>query len=178
MSRYSGRCDLYDHVFMIGCRGTDDSMSEIEKFNIFKQRTGGILHQSRTLVLEKWNVDYEIEYINNPAILRKENIKNRWYYFYYGKKFASLKALNKYGYCTDFKIHFDSIIDLVPYYPFIISVMACDDKGEYVCITNYSEVDYELMQPWRKIKYANDSVQNYYKDELRKELIRVAKQYY
>lgn len=178
MSKFSGKCDLYDHVFMIGCKGTADEMSELEKFEIFKQRTSGLLHQSRKLYLEKWNVDYEIEYRNNPAILRKEKVNGRTKYFYYGKAYSSLKALNKVGYYTDFLIYFDTILDLVPYYPYIIAICASDQEGEYIEITKHSHVEDELMEPWRKIKYGKDSIHSYYKEQLNKELIRIVKEYY
>lgn len=178
MSKFSGKCDLYDHVFMIGSRDTTADMSELEKFEVFKQRTEGKIYQSRKLTLEKWNIDYEIQYIDNPNILRKEKENGRWKYYYYGKKFASLTALNKYGYYTLFTIKIDTLLDLIPYYPYVISILVCSDSSDYIQICSTSQVDSELMEPWRKVKYDGDSYFYHYRDALRDELIRVAKEYY
>lgn len=179
MSRFSGKCDLYDSIMMIGCKGTNDEMTEIEKFQIFKERTNGVIYQSKKLYLTKYNIDYEIEYINNPQILRKEKINGRTKYFYYGKSFSSLKALNNKGYYTKHKIIINELIDLVPYYPHLISIHFSDENSEYIEIANNSYVTEEEMAPWRKATYGyENSCLNYYKENLRKELIRVAKEYY
>jgi len=180
MSKFSGKCDLYDHVMMIGCMGCNKNMTEMEKFEIFKQRTNGKIYQNKELVLTTSNIDDEIKVRNNPEILRKEKINGRWKYFYNGKMFSSLKALNNYGYYSKVEIIIDSLIDLVPYYPYIIAASCSTSDNEYIVISNDSYPKQKLQKPWYKL-YCLENKNNlstYYQDELRKELIRVVKEYY
>ena len=180
MSKFSGKCDLYDHVMMIGCKGTGENMTEMEKFELFKQRTGGKIYQNKKLILTTSNIDDEIKVINNSEILRKEKINGRWIYFYYGKMFSSLKTLNNYGYYSKVELYIDSLIDLVPYYPYIIAASCSTSDNEYIVISNDSYPKQRLQEPWYKLYSLenNSDILSHYQDELRKELIRVVKEYY
>lgn len=175
MSKFSGRCDLYDHIYMIGCRGTDNNTSEKERFEIFKKRTGGLLHQRVLFNLDKYNIDKEIEIINNEKILCKKKVNNRYRYYYFGEEYKTLKALNKRGYYCTIDLPFDTMLDLVKYYGYIISSMASDEDSEYIYITNESEIDEK-----RKHQYFRENNQNkfYGEYELNEEYIRLVKKYY
>jgi hypothetical protein len=57
MSKFSGKCDLYDHVMMEKTYPDPNNKNilvsdELECFEIFKKRTGGILCQSRKVKLD------------------------------------------------------------------------------------------------------------------------------
>ena len=51
MSILTGKCDLYDHVYMIGSKGTTDNMTKKEMFEVFKQRTNVIFIIKSVLIL-------------------------------------------------------------------------------------------------------------------------------
>ena len=78
MSRFTGKCDLYDHIMMEKVYPMNPSSKyspltsdELECFRIFKERTQGKLYQHFKLKLTPWNIDKEIELCNNPRILSK-----------------------------------------------------------------------------------------------------------
>lgn len=153
MSEFSPRCDLADHIFSIGCKGTTDEMSDNEKFEIFKKRTNGVIHMSLPYKLTDFNIEEEVERVNNPKILsfkeetkmisdkrckngyRQKKIRT---YFYYGSEYKSLKDISYYA---KIDIHFDDILDLVPFLGCVISLLASDTNDEYVCIAPKSYLE-------------------------------------
>lgn len=130
MSKLSGKCDLYDHIYDIGCKGTTDEMSKMEKFNIFKQRTGGVIYQDIPLEVTKDNIDLLIEKDN---LLEKTDDGN---YIYINRKYKTIKALNKAGYYYRRKIYFDTTMDIVEYLPYVIAVLSSGPDSEYVQIAS------------------------------------------
>lgn len=175
MSKFSGRCDLYDHIYMIGCKGTDNNTSEQEKFEVFKRRTDGMLHQRIRFELDRFNIDTEIEIVNNESILSKKKVNKKWRYYYLGEEYKSLKALNKRGYYCTVDIGFKTMLDLVKYYGCIISSMVSTEDSEYIYIQTEPEVDEKRRHQWFR---KNKMIRFYSEDALTEEYIRLVKKYY
>ena len=116
---------------------------EYRDFLAFKKLTGGVIHQHRKLKVTPWNHEEatklcpELEIIEQPAQPGKR--KKVYTYKYYGKEYTE-KELNKRGVWITVDIHFDTLLDLIPYYPYIVS-MSC---GGTVYISQESFVDEEL----------------------------------
>lgn len=172
MSKYTGKCDLYDHVFMIGCRGTTDDMSELEKFEIFKKRTGGVIYTHFPLELTKFNIDNEIKLVNNPDVLSRNEDGT---YTYYLTKYKNLKQLNKHKYYAVKEIHFDDILDLFPYLTHIISMMGSDENSEHIYITYQ---DYNTMREEESRLFGHEYRNDFMKKYIKEDLIRIVKEYY
>jgi hypothetical protein len=93
-----------------------------------------------------------------------------------GTKYNSLKDLNNNGFYGTIEIKFNTLLDLLPYYPYIITMIVSDQEHERVYISNSSYVD----------MYTNDVV-NYsepkfrmleiYREELKKHYIKVITEY-
>ena len=185
MSRYSGKCDLYDHLMMENGKNEDSIESEFECFELFKKRTGGVLHQHLKIELTEFNIKREIS--RRKGILKrtlhekevkdkrcKEGKKiNRYYtYTYHGQEYPNLEELNKRGYWTILDLHFDTILDLVPYFPYIIASAACDAGTETIFI---SEKPYPTETDIRLIKSGLEPFGNYYRQALQEHYIDVVK---
>ena len=83
MSKFSGKCDFYDHIFMHA-----DRENEIDAFNEFKDKTGGIIHIQTPLIFRnKKDVLKEIERLNDPGKLKYDEDKK--VFVYYGHEFKS-----------------------------------------------------------------------------------------
>ncbi len=189
MSRFSGKCDLYDNLFL-GRHSTED---ELENFKIFKERTDGTLYQWIKIHLTKWNIDTEIAIRNNPHILskteHKEVVKDRrcksgfrevtyYTYNYYGTEYKSLEEINQRGYTSIRKIYFNDILDLIPYYPYIIVTMSCDNTINKDTVFIDSEPYYErhykeLRQSGLDTRYIDR-----YKELLKEHYLQCYEKYY
>lgn len=147
MSIFSGKCDLYDDMCI--CGRTDD---EYQNFLEFKRRTNGTLHQhkkievteqNQMMVAEKCNQFEVIEYFDEvPDKRKKSGYRNivTYTYRYWGRDYDTLKELNKKGVYITIDIHFDTILDLIPYYPYIVSASATTtgedgNKSAYIVIS-------------------------------------------
>ena len=173
MSKYTGKCDLYDHVFMIGYHGTTDEMTELEKFEIFKKRTGGVIYTYFPLELTKLNIDNEIKMVNNPDILSKNEDGSYTYFF---TKYKKLNQINKRGYYAIKEIHFDDILDLFPYFTHIISSMGSDENTETIYIT-YQDYNSMKEEEARLLGYERFGT-SFMKKYIKEDLIRIIKEYY
>lgn len=165
MSKFSGKCDLYDHMMMEKHRtadGSDDPeeikkahvlySDELECFEIFKQKTGGVIHQhqlitvteqNQMMVAEKCDHFEVIEYFDTvPDKRKKGGYRNivTYTYRYWGRDYDTLKELNKHGVYITIDIHFDTILDLIPYYPYVIAMSYSSEDSEYVVISKKSFV--------------------------------------
>lgn len=162
MSIYSGKCDLYDHIsgsgglfdkngnpVKMGQEGVSCYYSdEMLDFLAFKKRTGGVIHQHKKITLTNYNheevkklcpqFDYKEHIKVVPDKRQKSGQREEKYltYTYYGKEYT-LKELNKKGIWITIDIKFNTLLDLIPYYPYIVS-MSC---GGTVYISNESYVD-------------------------------------
>ena len=83
-----------------------------------------------------------------------------------------MKELNKNGYWTTLEFHFDSILDLIPFYSHIISVCASDHEGERIYISN---LPYPLECDQRLTASGITPFGNYYRKELQDHYLEVVK---
>lgn len=177
MSRFSGKSDLADTVMMQVMYKKYPDMENsplvsdlMASFNKFKEETGGKLYQNFKLKLTEHNVDKEIErsdFLTRTELPPKEGVnqrKKKYLYNYFGKEFKTLDALNKYGYYAKREIKFDTLLDLIPYFPHIVTVMTHTNGKKYVEITRESFVDIEYLN-FREYG-SESSLHDYYKKEL------------
>ena len=165
MSRYSGKCDLFDHISGQGgwfdkegnpvefgdenvyCYYSDEMLD----FIAFKKRTGGVLHQHKQVKINEWNQDEVAKYCSDLTIIphtkvvedkryKKGKREVTTYTYKYWNREYTLKELNKHGVWVTIDIHFDTILDLIPYYPYIVSFCSSKDGKEVVYITDQSFV--------------------------------------
>ena len=163
MSSLTGKCDVMDHVYMIGSKGTNDNMSMKEKFDIFHKRTGGKLYQNIEVKLNKHNVDFFLE--REKSKFRK--VENGYEYF--GKVYKTLNALNKHGFWTTRTIYFDDMLELFPYLGYIIAAAASDKNKETVFI---SEHEYNVQRELEAFEYGYEASFPKYHKEAYKELLK------
>lgn len=180
MSKFCGKCDLYDHIYMIGQK---EDETELECFERFKKETNGTLYQDIRIEITKNNIDALIEYSEKTedifGITKEGKI-----YKYFGREYPTFKKLikdNPYFYKTR-EIHFETIIDLVKYYPYIITRMSSskNDDGErssHIVISSRSFLDMEREE---RMGFCENEprIYPYYENLLNKEYIRLAKEYY
>lgn len=201
MSRFSGKCDLCDHIMgtagwydkngkpvKIGDPGVGALYSdEYRDFLEFKKRTGGVLHQHKVLTVTPWNHEEavklcpELEVIEHKKIVSDKRQKSGqredvyYTYKYWGKEYT-LKELNKHKVYITIDIHFDTLLDLIPYYPYIVYMSACNDGKETVFISDQSFVD-EEADDHLEHGYYSDFWQ-YYKKQLQEHYQEIVLRYY
>jgi len=168
MSRFSGKCDLFDHIsgrggwydkdgnpVKFGQEGVSVYYSdEMQDFIAFKKETGGVIHQHKKVKVDEWNQDEVAKHCKFFKVIpHEEIIKDKRYnggerkqttytYSYYGKEYT-LKELNKHGVWVEIDIHFNTILDLIPYYPYIVACAAYNDGKAYIVISGESYVTEE-----------------------------------
>ena len=166
MSRYSGRCDLYDHIYMIG---QNDKTSMRECFDEFKKATKGQIYQYYPFKLTRWNIEREADL--NPALVINRSTKripdkrtklgyrevNADTYTYWFKEYKSIDELNKHGYCGIRIIKFDDMLDLIPYYDYVIASCACSPDSQIVYLASESE-NTERERSWRENGFETDDL--------------------
>ncbi len=166
MSIFSGKCDLADHINGIaGWYDKDGNPvkmgeghgayygDEYRDFLEFKRRTGGVMYQHQKVKVTEWNQDEiakkipdQFKIIKHEAIVEDKRHKSgkrsdiSYTYEYWGKEYKTLKELNKHGVFVTIDIHFDTILDLIPYYPYIICASCYNDGKETVFISKESFV--------------------------------------
>lgn len=176
MSQYSGKCDLKDWIAgqggwfdkngnpvkmgdsFDGCYYSDEMLD----FKAFKKSTGGVLHQHKKVKVTEWN-QFEIakhcpelkihscdEILIDKRYTSNEKTKTIYTYTYWNKEYKSLKELNKHGVYVTIDIHFDTLLDLIPYYPYIVSIVTQGDDRQVVYISDQSYV----------IEARNSSIEN------------------
>jgi len=194
MSRFSGKCDLYDHIMMYKHRTAEGSdkkedlekarvlySDEMECFKIFMERTGGILYQHKRLKVDEFNQSFiEKKCPNFKVISNTEQVldkrsktgykwKTTQTYEYYGREYT-LKEINKRGVFITTEIHIKTLLDLIPYYPYIVSMCASNKDKETIYISNqsYAESEYEehLQHGWESnmIYYYREELQDHYRE--------------
>ena len=196
MSKFCGKCDLYDHMMMEKTYPDPNNKNilisdELECFEIFKKRTGGVLYQSLKIELTDWNIDYWINYYKDSNKLSKSAYTvvredkrcksgkkeiTKYNYYYYGTKYSSLKELNERGFYGEIEIKFNTLLDLLPYYPYIITMMLSDKNQEKVYISDTSYVD---MYTKDVASYSEPSFRmiEIYREELKKHYVKVITEY-
>ena len=178
MSRFSGKCDLADDFFMNEeiIRKEHPELTEItdmDLFNYFKEKTGGVLYQhyniehvtdnNKHFVKEHCeNFDYKyVEKTTPSGKIKKETI-----YTYYGREYTEKELKKKGGVFIKLEIHFDTLLDLIPYFPYLVTIMYADKDKEVIYITRESYVDTQ----YKKLLDGGFESQlySYYKKELQK----------
>lgn len=124
---------------------------EYRDFLAFKKETAGMLFQNKKMKLTPWNHEEikklcpNFDYHEHTRIVADKRSKTGQReekyltYTYWGKEYT-LKELNKKGIWVAITIHFNTLLDLIPYYPYIVT-MACHGT---VFISQQSFVDEEV----------------------------------
>lgn len=198
MSKFSGKCDLYDHISMEKMEPSPTNPNILisdddECFEIFKRKTDGKIYQHIKIELTDSNIENEIRYNNHLSreevrLVRNDNryksgVKEiiQYVYHYLGQTFYSLKDLNKFGYIGTKTIEFETIFDLIPYFPYLISFACCNQNSETIFISDKSYVDEEYLEhrqyghTSKMCSYYKKELQNYYFSKVR-EVIENEKQ--
>lgn len=195
MSIYSGKCDFFNHLNGQGGwfdkNGKPVKMGdpdvhvyysdEMLDFLAFKKRTGGVIYQHKHLKVDEFNQEFiakkcpqfkVIKHVNKVEDKRsKSGYKEKitYTYEYYGKEYT-LKEINKKGIYITVDIHFNTLLDLIPYYPYIVSIAVSSGDKEKVYISNESFVESEynehLQHGWESNlnAYYREKLQNHYRD--------------
>lgn len=171
MSCFSGRCDLFDHMMMekMYDKGNVKVSDEYECFEIFKKRTGGVIHQHYKVEVNKYNCENILQKCPQLKVIDKD------LYEYWGKQYT-LKQLNKHGVYVQYDIHFNTLLDLIPYYPYVVTMCSGDIDHETVFIANESEVDRNIAI-YLKNGF-NIATLDHYKKELQKHYKDVVLRYF
>lgn len=188
MSIY-GKYDLYDHICMEKTYLQDPNnpnsplVSDImECFDVFKERTGGVLYQHYKVEVNDFNkfqIEKKCPFLNimkHTSIKEDKRYKDSkkeiitYSYKYYDKEYNSLKELNKKGVYITREIKFDNIFELIPYFPYIIASMSYHDGKEVIFISKKSYIDKRYKED---IKYGNDG--DYWNHYYRKTLADITK---
>ena len=176
MSRYSGCCDLYDHISGLGGWFDKDGKpvkfgkasryysDEMLDFIEFKRQTGGVIHQHKKVKVSKWNQEDVKNHCPGfnftkhtrkiPDKRCKSGFREETYYTYtyYGKEYTSLKELNKKNIYITIDIHFDTLLDLIPYYPYIVSACSHNSDSSPESYVFISEKPYPIEQRDERLK--------------------------
>jgi len=202
MSIYSGKCDLADHLAGQGGWydkngnpvkfGTDGVRvyysDEYQDFLAFKKKTNGTLYQHLRVEVTEFNQDFIAEHCDYFKVLKhtkkisdkrtKSGEKEITYYtyMYFDKEYKSLREINKKHVYIVKEIHFKSLLDLLPYYPYTVSAAVCNGDTQKVWISDRSYVDEEedqaLKHGWLR------STTDYYRQQLAEHYRKVVLKYY
>lgn len=182
MSYLSGKCDVLDHIsgmggwfdkdgnpVKFGEKGVGVFYSDILRdFEAFKKATDGVLyHHIKIDTIDKYNQFNFEELCPEFKVIehKTENSKKITYtYEYWGKECKTLKEINKKGiYITD-EIRFNTIFELIPFLPKIVSASSRDADGkETIYITDESYAEYEHKNMLKQ-GYNSRSIDHYRKE--------------
>lgn len=195
MSIFSGKCDLYDTLMMQHFRTAEGSdkkedldkarvyySDEYECFNEFKEATNGTLYQHKKIDVNLDNQDMVASMCKNFEVielpLEPNQRKPRNTYKYYDKEYKSLKEINKKGVYITLEIHFNTILNLIPYYPYIVSAMFSNEDQKIVYISD-EPYTIEERDNMLKIGYVGSlGMYEYYTKQLQEHYIEVVQRYY
>lgn len=176
MSRYSGCCDLYDHISGLGGWFDKDGKpvkfgkasryysDEMLDFIEFKRQTGGVIHQHKKVKVSKWNQEDVKNHCPGFNFIKhtrkipdkrcRSGFREETYYTYtyYGKEYTSLKELNKKNVYITIDIHFNTLLDLIPYYPYIVSACSHNSDSSPESYVFISEKPYPIEQRDERLK--------------------------
>lgn len=189
MSKFSGKCDLYCHIAGQGGwydrNGNPVKMgegsgpyysNEMNDFLAFKKATGGVIYQHMKIKVDPWNQDLvekkcpgfkvnkHTKTISDKRTKKGEKEITYYTYTYYGKEYDTLKDLNKKHVYITKEIKFNTLLDIIPYYPYIVSSCCSSDGKQTVFISSQSYVD---EQEETALQYGRESsMVAYYRKEL------------
>lgn len=127
----------------------------MECFKIFKEKTGGILHRhvnieanANTRDLIAKNCDQFSYRIWGMPVQTKTGTKEKevCIYTYYGKDYTEKELKKHGGVYIDDPIKFDTILELVPYFPYIVTMSYNDKDKRVIYISNESFAEREHRQ--------------------------------
>lgn len=196
MSRFSGKCDLADYIMgkggwydkectpiTFGQKGINVYYSdEMKDFEAFKKETNGILYQHHKIEVDEYNFKFvkdhcsKFDYYEEKNLAKDKRTKSgkkeiQYYKFkYWDQEYFSFKKLNKQGVYITTEIHFDTILDLIKYYPYIVTA-ACDNK---VFISNRSHVDKNYEE---NLQFGREGFKEFYDQALAKHYFEVCRNY-
>lgn len=168
-SKFSSKCDLADYI--AGTAGWYDKEGRPVKFGegkgayycddyrdflAFKKATNGTLYQHKKVTVTEYNQDFVAQKCDNFKInsvvekikdkRNKDGYKEKtiYTYNYCDKEYKTLKELNKHGVWIRVEIHFDSMLELIPYYPYTVTASCKNEDGtQVVYISDKNYVDTE-----------------------------------
>lgn len=138
MSKYSGKCDFADNLLSSG-------KDEMEAFIEFKMKTGGVIYQYRKVTVTELNREWvskrtDLTWSNHAETVKTKSGATkevlRTSYMYYGKEYADLRKLNKKGVYVKIEIPFDTLLDVIPYYPYTFAAHAWSGDHETAIISD------------------------------------------
>ena len=159
---------------------------ELECFEIFKEKTGGVIHQHKRVEVTEYNQNFvaqqckwfQVNPVQDevPAETKKgKKPKQRYTYYYFGKEYLTLKSLNKHGVYITLDIHFDTLLDIIPYYPYVVSMSSCDKDHQEIYIADKSEV---ITERDNGLKYGYLNMWEFYTKALQRHYLAVCEDYY
>lgn len=179
MSQLSGKADLYTHICFEKTydKGSYKESDILECFEIFKKKTGGVIYQHKPITVtvsnqNYWSKELGFEIVKHKSMVPDFRYKNHfrenihYTYTYHDKEYKSLKDLNKQNLYFDCKIRFDTLIDLIPYFPYLVTIAACTREKETIFIANKSYVESQFEESFNFSSGPNYSSFNYYRTEL------------
>lgn len=179
MSIYSGECDFADELSTVKQHRLSNgafASDELECFDAFKEQTGGVIYQHVGLKLTRFNVDAEI---NRPeselSFCYKPNGKKC--YKYGDKEYPDLSHINRHGYFSKRIIHFDTLLDLIPYYPYLVTISYVAEDGlRKVIVSEKSVLDFAEAD--RLVFGLDTNVGDMYRKRLQRHYADVALRYF
>lgn len=202
MSRYSGKCDLADLVFgQGGYFDRDGNQVEFGQegvgayysdewldFLAFKKKTGGVLYQHKNVKVNSYNKedlkkycpDFDFKEVKHTVIDKRSKSGYRdvisYIYTYYGKEYTEQELNTKGGIYIKVAIKFDTLLDLLKYYPYLTSAVIADADKLTVFISDASFVDQEFDGLIKR--GCVTTTRDFYNQELSKHYAEVALKYY
>lgn len=192
MSKYSGKCDFRDCIAGLGGWFDKDGnpvkmgdgtgayySDEMLDFIAFKKKTGGVMYQNLKVIVTEANQDLVAKKCSYFDVIKHTKKKgflwNRkevvyYTYKYFNKEYKSLKQVNEHSIYILKEIHFDSLLDIIPYYPYIVSAYCSDGDKITVHLSSRSYVDEQedeaLQRGWERsyTSYYREQLQNHYRD--------------
>ena len=163
---------------------------EMEAFLEFKKATGGVIYQHVKVKITERNQEYisnlasndfEFKLIPHTKIVPDKRLKSgskevtTYTYSYWGKEYSSLKEINKHGVYIRKEIHFETLLDLIPYYQYLVSASSHSNGKTTVYITDESYPDIRYKEG---LTYGYDTNGDLSKHDLAEHYIEVVKKYY
>ena len=191
MSRFSGKCDLYDSMIMsasnehriVNPGGSWGVTSDLDAFEDFKTQTDGVIYQHLKVEVTEFNAEpltklnSNFHIIEHTSKVKDKRCKSgereiKTYTYKIGNtEYATLKELNKAGgLWIEVPIKFDNILELVPYFPYVSKVEfgytdAQGQRKQKIVLSDNSYVDMHSKKLLQGLGIVNDTA-HYYRHEL------------
>lgn len=155
-----GKYDLYDHLCMERTYPPDPQNPRspytcdiMECFEVFKKKTGGVIYQHvrvevnwlNQFLIEQMCPEFKVLTHTRISADRryKEGKRETVYYTYQfrGEEYTTLEDVNKKGVYIVRKIYFGNIIELIPYFPYIIASISWAEDKEIIYIAKESYIE-------------------------------------